>query len=557
MAGVSYAGAAELVVRKVAMTGDVAPGTGGRPFTAFNGPYNISPTGHVSFSAWYRRPDDSGNLTGIWRRMDGQPIDLIANACMTAADSNGGRFFGADASLINPNGAVAYAGFLELDEDKGIDDANREGIWKWNAAGVASLIARQGNEAPGTNGATFTGMHGGYYWLQAFNSSEQMVFVSAEQTVNRNPDGSIHSFDNQQIGIWGPAAGGALSVIAQAGEPAPETGGATFAEFHLNGGFNFGLNDGGQTAFSGRLTTGAVGVTESNDHGIWITDGNGATRLVVREGMAMPGIPGGTFGIVMAPSLNNAGDVAFTGDMRVGADARGGIWSSSGGVLTPLALTGQAGPMTGDLRFQAFSNTPFINAQGSVVFWAALDTTPRSFEFYDVGLWMADAGGNLKELAREGWEAPGTDGAIFAALNTLPSINGRGDVLFNGELKVGTAGVTSENKQGVWLYSAERDELTLLARTGMTWDVNDDPVVEDLRTIDYLSSPTGSGGQDGRRHGLSDRGEVLLGMVFTDGSQGIFVARLIPEPASAMVQLQAILGTMLARAASTARRRPR
>ena len=73
------------------------------------------------------------------------------------------------------------------------------------------------------------------------------------------------------------------------------------------------------------------------------------------------------------------------------------------------------------------------------------------------------------------------------------------------------------------------------------FDVNNDPLINDLRTIDRVSLTVGSGGEDGQGTSFNNAGQLAFWLSFTDGSEGIFVAT-IPEPASLVVL---IVGTGL------------
>jgi hypothetical protein len=62
-------------------------------------------------------------------------------------------------------------------------------------------------------------------------------------------------------------------------------------------------------------------------------------------------------------------------------------------------------------------------------------------------------------------------------------------------------------------------------------DVNDDPLIEDWRTVSGMDLVTGSGGDDGLASSFNRWGELVYSLKFTDGSSGIFVAT-VPEPAT-------------------------
>ncbi|MFN3166733.1 MAG: hypothetical protein ACE37H_06675 [Phycisphaeraceae bacterium] len=98
------------------------------------------------------------------------------------------------------------------------------------------------------------------------------------------------------------------------------------------------------------------------------------------------------------------------------------------------------------------------------------------------------------------------------------------------------------NRDGVWLVDRS-GRLSAILRTGQTFDVNEDPNVDDLRTIQAIDMIGGSGGEDGRPVSINDADQVALRLSFTDGSQAIVVAT-IPEPGSLAITAFAGLGLL-------------
>ncbi len=509
----------------------MAPGTGGLSWSQLGG--DISPAGRILIEA--QLPAGAG----VWRFAPNGQTNLVTMTGRVAAGTNGAVLSSLTTSFVNDDGDVAFDGSLVDDPSKGVNGFTNEGLWKISPSEDMALIAREGFVAPGTNGNAFTGFVGSLQWQRAFNSAGQMIFSNTDGTLVHNPDGSISYAESTRAGIWAPGTAGDVTRLAQIGAPAPGVSGAAFAQLNNFDGFNLGLNDQGQTAFSGRMTGG--GVTTSNDVGIWMSHGSTGVELLLQEGAVTPGIAGGVFGDLLDPAINGAGELAFYAQVRSNTSTRGSLWRANAvGELSPLVVTGQDAPVGGGLKFQSISGTPYINSQGAVVFWAALGVAPaNNSSAYEIGLWSANAAAGLSAIYREGFAAPGTLGAVFDELNTniRPSINSQGDVLFNASLKTGVGSVNSQNNQGVWIYSAAHHELVMLARTGMLWDVNDDPSIEDWRTVAFVVSGTGGGGSDGRSNGLSDRGEALLKLVFTDGTQGIFTVQVVPEPTMATLVL--------------------
>ena len=234
------------------------------------------------------------------------------------------------------------------------------------------------------------------------------------------------------------------------------------------GGTDLGFNGAGQTAFKGRLTGPGVDIT--NDGGIW-SEGSGSLALVAREGDAAPGTEPGVV-------------------------------------------------------FREFQNVR-LNAAGQTALWGTL-TGPGVDDTNDTGIW-SEGSGSLSLVARAGDPAPGTEpGVVYSGSFTFPlPLNGAGQTAFHSNLT--GAGVDATNDRGIWVTNLDGVP-TLIAREGDLFDVNDDPFVDDLRTISGTGFASDSGGEDGRRTGFNDAGQLALGLSFTDGSAGVFIADTIATP---------------------------
>jgi hypothetical protein len=145
-------------------------------------------------------------------------------------------------------------------------------------------------------------------------------------------------------------------------------------------------------------------------------------------------------------------------------------------------------------------------------------------------------------LVRKGSVAPGTGGAEFLDFHTL-ALNGKDDVAFTADLVLEPNAVTEDNDQGLWVNV---DGITsLVVREGQLVDV--DPTIGiDLREVEEILFMGGSGGEDGRRLAFNDRQTVLFQLHFTDGSSGIFTAK-VPEPSALVISLLALMGLVVLR----------
>jgi hypothetical protein len=226
---------------------------------------------------------------GYWSGTNGY-LHLVYRAGDPAPGVTGNPTFGAvEMMSVNSTGKTAFR--AELQSPGNIQSGS---IWTENA-GVLTLIAHQGDHAPGTpDGTTFTGLG-----FPGINSAGKIAF-----------DGSLDLSFNRQ-GIWSNAAG-PLQLVARKGDPAPGTpSGVTFNE--LGWGNLVAFNSAGQLAFRGTLT--GTGIDATNNNGIWRGTA-GALSLVARSGDPAPGLPPGvSFNGLFYPTINSAGDVQFYAEL--------------------------------------------------------------------------------------------------------------------------------------------------------------------------------------------------------------------------------------------------
>ncbi len=160
---------------------------------------------------------------------------------------------------LNNSGQTAFFGNLT---GTGVNGSNNSGIWSESGGTGLALIARAGDEAPGTGGASFDGF--GAFAL-VLNNGGQTAFIGSLTGTGVN--------GSSDLGVWSEKEGVGLALVARAGDPAPDTGGVNFSNFT-----NLILNDAGQIAFRGEGTGTGVG------SGIWAEDPSGVLRLIARSG---------------------------------------------------------------------------------------------------------------------------------------------------------------------------------------------------------------------------------------------------------------------------------
>lgn len=496
---------AEIDYAVVALTGDIAPGTDGATFSTVGGP-TVNDLGDVLFVGQLSGPGvDSSNQSAIWSVINGE-MELVIRRGDPMPGANGAVLHSTAATIAISNaGLVSFRGSLE---GQGINDSNDFGLWSDHGSGL-TLVARAGDAAPDAGGALFDDFTPTF---AVWNESGRTAFRA-----NLTGPGV---FSSNNAGIW-TDAGGTLALVARLGESAPNIENATFSAL----GYPV-LNSSGFLVFS--ASVGGAGITESNEQGLW-SNRSGGLAPIVRSGEIAPGVGSAAFLAFAPPVVNGYGQVAFAASLTgaaVDSSNNGGIWSEGNGSLALVARKGDAAPGTTGAQFSGMSS-PIINGSGHVAFTGFLTGTEVDPQTNSMGIW-SDRTGSLELVARMGDVAPGTVGATFfqfdyPAFDGAPAFNSTGQIVFSA-LLTGEA-VDSTNDVGLWLSDVD-GSLQLVAREGDLFDVNDDPYIEDLRTISFVSMGSVSGGEDGRENAFGDSGEFAYTLGFSDGTDAVILASI-------------------------------
>ncbi|QEG34568.1 DUF7453 family protein [Bythopirellula goksoeyrii] len=502
-------------LRTVALTGHQVPGA--EPGVRFGGsvaPPALNAAGQTAFvGGLIGSGVDSTNDSGIYLE-EGGTLREVAREGNQAPGANPGVVFGPFyPPLLDAAGHTSFRNFLA---GPGVNFTNEYAIYS-DGTGTLVEVARGGSQVPGAN----PGVKFFFYF-----SVPSIVLNSPGQTAFRaelNGEGVISTNDE---GIYSQR-GGTLAEVARAGNQAPDAGaGVVFRGFS-----DPVLNSTGRIAFFGELS--GTGVNGANNSGIYSQVG-GTLAEVTREGNQAPGAaPGVVFSFPdsTSPVLNSAGQTAFRGFLTgpgVDSTNNSGIYSGWRGSLEEVARAGNQAPSGGQgVVFVGFS-APVINAAGQTAFGSRLTGTGlNSLNDYAI---YSDGTGTLAEVARAGSQAPGANPGVVLRFFLSPMLNAAGQTAFENILA--GPGVNSTNDFG--LYATDRNgQLVEIVREGNVIDVNDDPLVNDLRTISSFSVATNTGNEDGRPSGFNDVGQLAFSAQFTDGTSGIFVSNrvaVLPEP---------------------------
>jgi hypothetical protein len=360
-------------LRLIARSGEPAPGAGGllfdrdfavdgtSPFIQLNGPA-LNNTGEFAFTAKLTECLGCGAPDvvhrGLWSTTAAGGLELIALTGEPAPGTTASAFARFLFHSFNDSGQLAFRAL--------IDDAfslGNEGLWTGTPVAV-SLVAKSGDEAPGTGGLSFTIFGSEGVFGPALNTTGDLLFRAF-----------LNSGDTaSNSGLW-LLRDGIVSLVARAGEPAPGTDGTPF---WLT--FSPQINADGAIAFQGRLGT-------NMGEGIWLGTPE-AHDLLVRSGDQAPGTSGQIFASFLGVALNAAGDVAIGGRLDT-STFENGIWVGNLGGVSAVVRSGQNLEVRpGDfraVRFTSFSGNPGsqgglltnFNDAGQIMFMAEFEDHTR------------------------------------------------------------------------------------------------------------------------------------------------------------------------------------
>ncbi len=194
--------------------------------------------------------------------------------------------------------------------------------------------------------------------------------------------------------------------------------------------------------------------------------GQSGAVVIIRTGVAAPGVSDAQFDRLSSLALNNAGQVAFKATLGGGGIANNndeGIWVGTAGSVVLAARESWAAPgipgkVFGDNMFQ--SEPPLLNDNGQIALKARF-VPAEAADPYSQGIWVGTAD-SLSLVARSGTVAPGVGSSQFRWFRDL-RLNKSGQVAFIAGLRGPT--VTTDNDEGVWAGSPEN--LIMTDRKGL------------------------------------------------------------------------------------------
>lgn len=489
------------VTQTVAFSGDLAPGISpDTSFASFLAPA-FNNDGIVAFQGTLKRRANEtptqhiATRSGIWT---GTKLGLR----LVARTGDLYRNFGTPA--LTDSGKIAFQSRLSGSVDSTWLDSN----------GVLTLVAREGNTAPGTSKSFYR------VWAPILNDSGQFAFAA--------------DLVGNDEGIW-VQRDGPVHLLVKRDWAAPGlAGGKRFFSF-----LGPGVGTSGEVAFAAALYSDTEGPRFYDS--VWV-ERNGSLNILAQAGDHSPGALADVTFRNFGPVFRRAEQVAFFADLQMGLDWVGnGIWIDKNTSLVPIALYGDPAPGTpADVTFSQLFNSFALNDAGDIAF-KTFFSGPGVANTNHTGVYT-HVNNTLRLIARQGDQAPGTpNGVLFNELRPNFQLNNAGQIAFVAKL-TGT-GVTNgrdtnglpsvPNDLGIWANDRS-GVLRLVARVGDLMDVDDGPIV-DLRQIQTLNF----------YQGFNDSGQLAFSAIFTDGSSGVFISNIvaIPEPShlSLLVFYQATL----------------
>jgi hypothetical protein len=407
-------------VESRAAHGQVAPNTNGGTLdpVAFINPTTVNASGRVAFNS---QVDGSDRNQGVFVADADGTISAIAIGC---GGLGGGGDTTSSCGDASPIGGHFGGFFFGTPFTPDIDDAgdvlfmcdvnggdSRRALFLYQAAsGQIIKIAAVGDPSPigGTFGAVGPG---------SMNNDGKIVFLASP--VGDNFNSNLFMWDN-----------GVVTKVAAVGDPAPE--GGTYSGLGTESfGFQDGtfiptgpvpdINDSDQIAFRAIVSGGITGrgiVVRTNQVDEWYVKVTDTTPI------------GGTYADMQAPSINNAGQIAFFADYHpTPGDTNSGWFAGAPGNWRKVIVFFDSID-GGQCLGLAFSRNPMqtIDAAGNVVFWTNLDSNGTSDRLV---LGLTD--GTFLIAARRGDPTP--IGGTFGSMDAWPAINGN-----IGTLNVATPG---------------------------------------------------------------------------------------------------------------------
>ncbi len=450
----------------------------------------------------YYYGDSRASLQAIVRSGDAEPSGTIPFATLQTATATGPG----SSYHLNGAGSRMIWGTNLYDGGAAINSSNDSALYVGDPINGWSVLAREGDLAPGTPGCTYT---------QSFTSPTQTAIAvndGGRVLFRSTLDGGdvTGTADNE---AWFSGTVGSLAPIVREQRTQISSG-----EYIGTLGSASQMNSSGQLLLSATLSTtfGPTPATTNDDSVICLYDPTLGLSVLLREGDAAPGLPGVTY---LAPggTFNNLTAFNDSGESIAYISLNGAVTSSDNTALYKLSVAGNsllvrkgdAAVGIAGATYNLFgASTVCLNDNGQIAFAASVNGTAGSSD--NTGVW-AGAPGALQLVAQEGQAAPGAGGSTFGDTSSQAMrFNDAGQLLFHNNLVGGASSGSS-----LWSWDPACG-LQAVILNGDSFEYSPGQ----FSTITGYSAMSSNNG-DGRPLCLDDNGRVAVRLLMSGGIQAI------------------------------------
>jgi hypothetical protein len=477
-------------VRAIALTGEPVPGMPGATWSSFRSATSVYNSGDMLFNGSLRHAQ--GTSSGLFRASPGGGIELVALSGQQAPGLSAGTTFGRlSPGAVNSAGEVYFLSDL-AGPDVVYGDYPTSGASWLLSGGRLQLVARDGDPAAGT--------------------SQRFRYTSGVTKGEALTEGGNVLFRGELLpdmrsGVWYGRPQLNLRPVLLEGQPVAGLPGVSVGDVG-----NVHRSRGEQAVVYTALVGTGRKPDASNADAVFAGPSDNL-RPVALVGAPAPGT--GTTFQTLGAKINSGGKIALSSRL---ADGSYGLFVGPPSDLRPVLRTGDEAPGTGGQPFHGFIGAGHITDGGVL----GVGGYVRVGSDVHWGLWAGPPDA-LRLVALNGQRAPGTGEGTFIRLINNLLMNDNGLVVFHSPLE--GPGARGPGDYGIF-GTDPTGQLHLVARKGDLFQVGPD----DLRTIDGPA-----GGEFQYVSNFNDANTFALALRFTNGSEGVFAFRIVPEPNSLLI----------------------
>ena len=322
--------------------------------------------------------------------------------------------------------------------------------------GNATLIAREGDAAPGTStDVTFGKVFGGDVFSDpVLNQNGNAVFFG------RLVGPGVDDFNNS--GVWTYDDTNGLRLVVRTGQTVDldETVAEDLRTIRHIGVFNgTGGEDGRESILND--SSQLVGCLEFLDGSTAIMQVDVSASILSCDFPFKPGDPvpmQGSFDpFIDTPTIDGSGKVVLETRVALPSGIQTGIFEFSGNDIETIAFNGEMAPtQNGSLLYDAFSE-PFIGDEGSIFFEAVVEQSGNDFETL-----FKQSNGQVVEIGRATEPCPFVPGSVYSSFSAFED---RLAISSSGQLGL-FARIDGSTLSDHLLLAERSGELTMLIREG-------------------------------------------------------------------------------------------